>query len=361
MIDNDKNQAVMTKYVTPSILYVLFVFSMTLTPFEFSQEWLLRFTSDAPSTMLGKLFYAEVKDVVQNILLFIPWGILVYHLIPPERSRGRWWVIPVITGLCLSVPVEILQMFMRRSTAVTDVLMNALGTVIGFYFLENKRLRARTRAFFKNLWSRWCVRWGVVAICAMAFVLFWILPSRLNDLGRWQPDYKLFVGNEVTLDRPWEGTIQRLAVYDRALEQPETMQLFTSDEASNVLRSELGAIVYYNFIHSQGDSILDRISSDRNLSLIGRGGEEIYHETGRRITRDRYYSSDPAGKSLSTELRSRSEFSVEVHFHPASLEAGGPARIVTLSQGPDERNFMIGQVDDDLHFRVRSLFADVWR
>jgi hypothetical protein len=41
-----------------------------------------------------------------------------------------------------------------------------------------------------------------------------------GDLSAWDPGYPLAVGNELTGDRPWQGTISAAAVYNRALTPP---------------------------------------------------------------------------------------------------------------------------------------------
>jgi hypothetical protein len=46
-----------------------------------------------------------------------------------------------------------------------------------------------------------------------------------------------------------------------------------------------------------------------------------------------------------------------VKLRPQNLQAEGPARIVSLSWNPFERNFTLGQERDALHFRVRTPFT----
>ncbi len=41
-----------------------------------------------------------------------------------------------------------------------------------------------------------------------------------GDLSAWDPHYRLVLGNELTGDRPWRGTISAVAIHDRALRPP---------------------------------------------------------------------------------------------------------------------------------------------
>ena len=74
----------------------------------------------------------SLPDMVQNILLFVPFGIF------GVRTLGRRWhalqSIAIVTGLgfALSVFVEALQLFtIDRSSSLNDVVMNTTGALIG--------------------------------------------------------------------------------------------------------------------------------------------------------------------------------------------------------------------------------------
>jgi len=47
-----------------------------------------------------------------------------------------------------------------------------------------------------------------------------------GDFGNWDINYKLFLANEATGDRPWLGTLSLVAIYDRALSKEEVQQNF---------------------------------------------------------------------------------------------------------------------------------------
>jgi uncharacterized SAM-binding protein YcdF (DUF218 family) len=50
-------------------------------------------------------------------------------------------------------------------------------------------------------------------------------------LNTWDPGYPLLLGNERSGDRPWLGTIDRVAIYDRVLSQTEILERYAASEA----------------------------------------------------------------------------------------------------------------------------------
>lgn len=74
-----------------------------------------------------------VGDIIQNILLFIPFGVLGYFSLVFKRSWTRKAAI-VLAGSALSLSVETLQIFsVTRFPAVSDVVFNTLGTALGIF------------------------------------------------------------------------------------------------------------------------------------------------------------------------------------------------------------------------------------
>lgn len=49
-----------------------------------------------------------------------------------------------------------------------------------------------------------------------------------GSLDKWDDAYRLAIGNELTNDRPWRGTLHRVAIYDRALSPDEVAKNFKS-------------------------------------------------------------------------------------------------------------------------------------
>ncbi len=115
-------------------LFSLFIVYGTIVPFSFREggeaflERLGRFHLDPLGARNGVLNY---EDIVQNVLLFIPFGFLgcVSLAGPPGRAAR---LLIVLLGAALSLSVELAQLYTRtRWPALSDVLFNTLGTAVG--------------------------------------------------------------------------------------------------------------------------------------------------------------------------------------------------------------------------------------
>jgi glycopeptide antibiotics resistance protein len=74
----------------------------------------------------------SLSDVAQNVLLFLPFGVLGVTAVPDSRRTIARIVTVTALGCALSVFVECLQLFTSdRVTAVSDVAANTTGTFIG--------------------------------------------------------------------------------------------------------------------------------------------------------------------------------------------------------------------------------------
>lgn len=67
---------------------------------------------------------------VGNILLLIPWGIMLPALSVKMRKPKEFFVLTVLTVVC----VEIAQLLLRVGVCdIEDLLLNTLGAAIGFW------------------------------------------------------------------------------------------------------------------------------------------------------------------------------------------------------------------------------------
>ena len=64
---------------------------------------------------------------VLNIVMFLPLGLLLPYIWKEYRSLKR----TAAAGACLSLAIEVCQLFNLRATDVDDLMMNTLGAVFG--------------------------------------------------------------------------------------------------------------------------------------------------------------------------------------------------------------------------------------
>lgn len=68
--------------------------------------------------------------VIENILLFVPWGILLPLLL--RRCRNLFWC--TLTGLAASLFIETAQLLTHRGFfQLDDLITNTLGTCVGWF------------------------------------------------------------------------------------------------------------------------------------------------------------------------------------------------------------------------------------
>lgn len=73
-------------------------------------------------------FFAR-KQIYENILMFVPYAVLLYGLARPFR---RWW-IALLMGAGSSLLIEVAQWVTRTGYfEVDDILTNTVGMVIGY-------------------------------------------------------------------------------------------------------------------------------------------------------------------------------------------------------------------------------------
>jgi glycopeptide antibiotics resistance protein len=73
-----------------------------------------------------------VSQAVGNVLLLLPIGLFGPIAIP---WLGRWWRV-LLLALVISISIELAQLFIpERSADVDDVMLNAVGALLGYWLL----------------------------------------------------------------------------------------------------------------------------------------------------------------------------------------------------------------------------------
>lgn len=81
-------------------------------------------------------FLHTMTNVMGNVIIFLPFGIFVAEIFPKVRSLSKILVITFFSSFF----VEFIQFFIGRSVDIDDLMLNVLGSVIG-YFIWKKNLR----------------------------------------------------------------------------------------------------------------------------------------------------------------------------------------------------------------------------
>jgi VanZ like family len=246
-------------------------------------------------------------DFVNNLILYMPLGIAL---------GGTSLIRAFLFGLCLSTCAEVLQLgYVDRIPSFLDIASNTCGAVIGYLIA---RMLLRTSHDPRSLRLYRPVTVAAIPIAILGTLM--LLHHRpASDFSNWNPAFHLAVGNELTGDRPWSGTISELAIYPFAMSPAQV-----SDLTSQTTESSEAAIV---------------------------GPMQVTASTARF---GRPLLSKQAELTLYNKLVSRSQLTLVVRMQTNNLEQSGPARIVTYSLNPVNRNFTLGQIRNTLTFRLRT-------
>jgi len=250
----------------------------------------------------------DPADFINNLFLYMPLGIAL---------SGTSLIRVFFFGLSLATCAEVLQLgYVDRIPSFVDIASNTCGGVIGYLVARLVLGRAdgpRSLQLYRPI--------AVAAIPIAILGTVTLLHKRpTSDFSNWSPAFHLAAGNELTGNRPWSGTISELAIFPFAM-SAEQINDFARQTASS---------------HGTAPIVGPMQPTE---STMRSGGPLL---------------SKPEELTLYNTLVSRSQLTLLVRMRTNNLEQSGPARIVTYSQDPANRNFTLGQIGDTLTFHLRT-------
>ena len=116
-----------------------------------------------------------------------------------------------------------------------------------------------------------------------------------------------------------------------------------------------GLLVLYDF-ESGGDTTVRDVSGvGEPLDLEVASASAVLGEEGALTIRSAtILSSAGAATKIRQACQASNEITLEAWVEPVNTTQDGPARVVTLSSGPCDRNFTLGQHGDGYHIRLRT-------
>ena len=243
----------------------------------------------------------DYGDIAVNVLLYVPLGIALLN-------RPIW--ITACVALALSGAIEIAQLWsVERYASPIDVATNVGGAILGALVARHWIPQDHSVAVTWPITGRWLV---AAALGIATILAAWSLPTHSSALSNWKPEFPLVFGNEATGDRPWRGEIFEWALWPSV-----------STEQHADARTRL----------------TDSMGSDQPLNL----GSD-------RVT----IRASPVTRAFAHAAMRNNAFTVKVRIVTADETQDGPARIVSFSTDPFNRNFDLGQEGRRFVFRVRT-------
>lgn len=119
----------------------------------------------------------NIEGMILNAVMFAPLG----FLLPAYFERYRHWGRTLAAGFLTSLTVELIQLFTLRATDVDDLIMNTLGTVIGF-LLAKLISRHRTAVYRgKKDWLELVIINGIILL-TIVFIRYPLMEAIVNLL-----------------------------------------------------------------------------------------------------------------------------------------------------------------------------------
>jgi len=322
------------------ILGLLLILYTTLFPFD------ILFSHPLSKFAFNLIEPDMLLDYGRNILLFIPFSFGLSYLLTQRTKIPRHIAIAavILIGASLSATVEGLQIFISgRDPSLADILTNTTGTLCGlliFLWAGEKALGYLSRLPVKLL--------ALAAILYyLAFAFAFLRLTKATGLDNWDPAFPLILGNELSGDRPWQGTISNLQIADHPISAQEIEGVFEGETADSL-------IAFYPL--NTVSSLADQTHQQPDLSWYGAppAVPAVNVETGVAVDTKHWLLGRTTANTISRRLASSSQFTLSVLVTAASQDQTGPARIVSLSADAFRRNLTIGQDGADLIIRLRT-------
>lgn len=338
------------------IFSIFVVFFATLYPFnfQFSSSWSIR---DLFLDFNNSSFF---QDQVNNVLLFMPFGLGLVSILQRKRVKILGQIITVIfSSAALSLTVEILQTLIpSRSPTPSDIFHNSFGGFLGllcFYIYGSRSFSVTLNRLEKSRTSNSITK-IVGFFISYIFIAFLIsVPWQgMTSLNSWDNSFHLVLGNEGTGDRPWEGYISQVYISDRAISQSEVKQVLTK---GNYFKTKKGSLLADYELTKIQNNYQDRTG---NLpDLVWKGEKALDTQKNLKqgkapLNSNHWLKTTVPATKLSQTISKTSEFTISTNIGTADIQQTGPARIISLSADGQHRNFTLGQQEDNLVFRVRT-------
>ncbi|NES65824.1 MAG: VanZ family protein, partial [Okeania sp. SIO2D1] len=343
-------------------LSLLVIILLTLFPYDFFiQETFSQFSYNFLSKRTERP--DNLKDLILNILLFIPFAfgcaafftkILKFKVVTVAK-------LVVTVSFALSFLIEILQIFIpTRNPTYVDILMNTLGGVTGFlvFYIFRKYI---TKIFLQAIVLS--EKLLSIPLLTVLIIIYIVIAAIFNinflsaietwNLSNWDLDYPLVLGNEVTGDRPWHGNISQLCIANKKISELEINQILKDENCDGI---ENHVITAYQFTPTNKNDLADKQVNSPNL--VGEKEQFNYqNKDSIQFGKSNWLQTEKSATILNQTIRDSSQFTLFIKYATSNISQAGPARILSISKNPYNRNLTLGQWNNNLSIRIRNLIT----
>jgi hypothetical protein len=275
--------------------------------------------------------------LLQRLPAFVLVGWLAGRLWPARPWMAGLTIVCLLAGL-----IEGLQAVLsERHALLSDWLLAGGSGALGVALAAKKLPVAGV------------IAGNIAAVSALA------LAHQDARLAYWDCAFPLTIANETGGERPWRGRLRGVTLYPRAITDAEIADLSgrPMEDSHLVPRAAAGATLAYLFDRRYAERIPERLAGQSGTALLLRATRPPEWNPANAaidIQAATEYRSAGAGRTFCDQVGASRAFTVEAEFSTQDLAQRGPARIVSLSADPGQRNFTLGQQDAALELRVRT-------
>lgn len=124
-------------------LFLIGLLSQTILPINNGKDRInlipFKIFYDTYIELLDGNIYYFIISFLGNIIMFIPIGLLIQLLYNLNDKKV------ILIGFCLSLFIEIFQLFLPRETDIDDLIFNTFGTFIGLLIYKYLYKRYKTK------------------------------------------------------------------------------------------------------------------------------------------------------------------------------------------------------------------------
>jgi VanZ family protein len=182
------------------LLFAAFVVYGTTIPFHFVRrlstvEEKLHRIVENPMSPVGTPRDWSAPDILQNLLLFVPFGVLGIFAAGPDARSGASRIV-VVTGLgaALGLSVEAVQLFTQdRVSSLIDAATDTLGAGLGAVMAHQlqRSMRGALGQMSASGWFRARAFYPVVLATAVVCLLAWVPFDVTLDIGMILPKVRM--------------------------------------------------------------------------------------------------------------------------------------------------------------------------
>ena len=337
---------------------VALIVTCTLAPFDFaaSPVALLHRGADA----LRITFVAGMPRAAGHLFGFFLLGGLLAATYGHSLDRLGCNRISAAAGL-FCIFLEALQLLAEsRHARLIDFLYNFAGLTSGTIGCIRCGVLRAFRITMQRCLGRYSasIYLSLFLIASGAWLATGLRPAFDSLDLNWSPNYHLLIGNESDGSRPWLGEINYIAVYGRALTPGQVASAHASVEQEQEPRTfvQTGLLLGYDFARGDTDEIVPAGSLGSPDLVIEFPKPSAKYRTadGTLLEHPIVLASRKPASALADAIELSRAFSIEAWIRPKNATQHGPARIVSVSDGPYTRNFTLAQEADEVVFRVRN-------